>query len=542
MCLSGSSLYADVPRGTLSAYELKKKPNSYFLEMGRNALAQANKRTEQHLWWCPDGGCVIKGTPKDKLYVPSPTGLIAHLDNSFVRLEMGPYGSGKTTWAIMEIIRRTCSMPAWHNGRRRAKWAVVRNTSGELHSTTLKSWLAWCDELGDVSKRQKPILNYEHTFNDGHGVVELELIFLALDRPDDVRKVKSLEVTGVYLNELSELPAEALSHFKGRLNGRYPSKEFCREPYWSGIIADTNPPDEDHWIYKDFYDKTVDGYKLFRQPPAMKKEDGVWVPNPGAENLNFLSHDYYTKLSSGQNDEFIKVFCCGEWGTVGTGKRVFPEFNPDLHVVEDLVAEQGGLIHLGWDFGLTPACAVVEITERGQVKLLKEYCGIDIGIRNFAEGVVLPALRRDFPYSKIGVSVGDPAGANRSTINEELCEINELTSIGIPTIPARTNDITPRLDAVRYFLNRMTDGKPSFLLSKKGCPTIRRGLGKDYVYKRLAVSGEERYKEKPDKNMSSHPVDALGYILTEFAGDQIARNKVEKPDPKAFYNPTMRIF
>ena len=136
-----------------------------------------------------------------------------------------------------------CSMPYWSNGRRRARGLVIRNTSGELAtSTTLQTWLQWMGDLGDVTKRRKPLLTYEHAFNDGNGIVELELIFLALDRPDDVRKLKSMEATFAYLNELSELPQNVLSHIKGRVNGRYPSKSFCAEPYWSGILADTNTP------------------------------------------------------------------------------------------------------------------------------------------------------------------------------------------------------------------------------------------------------------------------------------------------------------
>src|SRR6185503_20143949 len=97
---------------------------------------------------------------------------LAHNDDSFVRLIMGPYGSGKSTWCINEIVRRSCNMPHWYKGHiRRSKWAIVRNTSGELYSTTLQTWLAWFGELGDVQKRQKPLLTYFHRFNDGKGVI-----------------------------------------------------------------------------------------------------------------------------------------------------------------------------------------------------------------------------------------------------------------------------------------------------------------------------------------------------------------------------------
>src|SRR5215475_5386383 len=277
-------------------------------------IEQRRKKKYQHQITINDNQLIIHAHDQDKIYVPTNTGRIAHNDNNFVRVIMGPYGSGKSTWALTEIVLRACSMPLWHSGRRRSRWGIVRNTSGELTSTTLASWLSWFDELGDIRKRQKPIMTYEHTFNDGHGIVELELLFIALDRPEDVRKIKSLELTGCYINELSEVPQAALAHMKGRVN-RYPSKAFCSELYWSGIIADTNPPEDDHWIFKDFEQAKYENHKLFKQPPGLIKNDNnQWVRNPDADNAGNLPTNYYEMLAQGQTQEFIKVFCLGEYG------------------------------------------------------------------------------------------------------------------------------------------------------------------------------------------------------------------------------------
>lgn len=485
---------------------------------------------------------IIYASDKERLYIPTATGQLGHDDDSFVRLIMGPYGSGKSTWCIHEIVRRTCAMPVWHNGRRRARWAIVRNTSGELQSTTLQTWLAWFGDLGDIHKRQKPLLTYEHTFNDGHGVVELELIFLALDREDDLRKIKSLEVTGAYINELSEVPQGALSHFKGRVNHRYPSRAFCDQPYWSGIIADTNPPDVDHWLYKDFELKSLDSYKLFKQPPGLiKNADDIWIQNTHCDNYNNLAADYYTKLAEGQSEDFIKVYCLGDYGSVGFGKKVYPEYNDDVHSVARIAAIQGDPIHLGWDFGLTPACVVCQISPRGQLRILKEYTSEDMGIRTFARNVVLPGLQKDFPYNKIGISRGDPSGMAGDAIMEELSCIGELNSLGIDTAPAMSNDLEPRIGSVRYFMNTMIDGQPAYILSREGCPMLRRGKTKDYVYKRLSVGGEERYRDIPHKNAASHPADAEQYIAMEFAADRILSQKAPREEVD-MYNPVLRIF
>ncbi len=504
-------------------------------------IEESRRRGTQRQITLTDQRMVIHASDQDKIYVPTETGRVAHLDDSFVRVIMGPYGSGKSTWAATEIVKRACAMPIWHNGRRRSRWGIVRNTSGELSTTTLATWLAWFEELGDIRKRQKPIMTYEHTFNDGHGVVELELLFIALDRPEDVRKIKSLELTGCYINELSEVPKAALAHMKGRVN-RYPSKAFCHEPYWSGIIADTNPPEDDHWIFKDFEEQAFDHHVLFKQPPGLiKNDDDKWVRNPLADNASHLPDNYYEMLAEGQSQEFIKVFCLGEYGSVGFGKRVYPEFNPDFHAVEALTAVQGEELILGWDFGLTPACVVMQLSARGQLLILQEYVGDGMGIRTFADSIVVPRLLKDFPYCKVGdLSIADPAGSARDQIIEEMSCIGELNSLGIPTRAARTNDIDPRIGSVKYFLNKMVDGKPGLLLDRRKCPTLFKGFVKDYVFARVAVSGEERYKDKPNKNMASHPMDALGYACLEIASDRIALDKMGDKPVVDMYNPVFR--
>ena len=507
----------------------------------RDYIANVERRAKCAITFEPSR-TIIHASDKDKLYIPTATGQLAHDDDSFVRLIMGPYGSGKSTWCVNEIVRRAASMPRWYKGRRRSRWAIVRNTSGELQSTTLQTWLAWMGDLGDVKRRQKPLLTYEYTFNDGTGVIELELIFIALDREEDLRKIKSLEVTGCYINELSEVPQGALAHFKGRVNHRYPSRSFCDAPYWSGIICDTNPPDEDHWIYKDFETASLESYKIFKQPPGLIRDDnGKWQPNPACDNYDNLAHDYYTKLAEGQTEDFVKVYCLGQYGSVGFGKRVYPEYNDDLHSLPKITAIQGTPIHLGWDFGLTPACIVIQQSPRGQIRVLKEYVAENMGIRTFAKNIVIPSLQRDFPYCKIGISRGDPAGMAGDAIMEELSCIGELNSLGVDTAPARTNDLEPRIGAVRYFLNTMIDGQPAMVVSREGCPTFRKGFIKNYCYKRVSVSGEERYREVPDKNSASHPHDAAHYIFMEFAADSILAQKapVEKID---MFNPVLRIF
>ena len=64
-----------------------------------------------------------------------------------------------------------------------------------------------------------------------------------------------------------------------------------------------------------------------------------------------------------------------------------------------------------------------------------------------------------------------------------------------------------------FILNRMVDGLPGFVLSPT-CKVLRKGFAGGYHYRRVKVTGDERYHDKPDKNAFSHPHDALQYLLS----------------------------
>ena len=182
---------------------------------------------------------------------------------------------------------------------------------------------------------------------------------------------------------------------------------------------------------------------------------------------------------------------------------------------------------------------MAQVSARGQVRLLKEFVGVDIGLRSFTESIVIPEIEKLFPYCKIGSCTADPSGNARDQILDEMSCISELNSLGIKTEAARTNDLEPRIAAVRYFLNRMIDGKPAIILSKKGCPVLYNAFVKDYYYKRVAVSGEERFKDKPDKNMASHISDATQYLCLSLSSDNILQHKQEVSNVD-MYNPVFR--
>lgn len=484
-------------------------------------------------------------------YKAEPTASKFHRSDAFVRGLRGPIGTGKSVTCCMEMIRRAREQAPFE-GVRRTRWAAIRNTYPELKSTTIKTWQDWSDA---PVKWDSPISSmFTRKLGDGT-MVEMEVLFMSLDRPDDVKKLKSLDLTGVWLNEASELAKAVLDMATGRV-GRYPSK-VQGGATWSGVILDTNSPDDDHWYYdlaekptpeelaqrEDLVRQLVEIgqmrpgqllYEWFAQPGALIKVGDRYEPNPAAENVanHTLGYGYWLRQIAGKNEEWIKVFVLGQYGSVHDGKPVYPEWNDTLHC-KPINPLQGVPLDIGFDFGLTPAAVITQVDPRGRLLVLDELCGEDMAVRQFLQDVLIPQLIKVYPQwwnKRAGKDAmircfGDPAGNQKAQTDEKTC-FQEVRNAGlqIRAPQDKSNSFPARRSAVAWFLSKLTGGQPAMLLDPC-CGVLRKGFNGGYKYRRIQVTGEERYTEEPAKNKYSHPHDALQYVALESGGLQATMPK-----------------
>jgi hypothetical protein len=67
----------------------------------------------------------------------------------------------------------------------------------------------------------------------------------------------------------------------------------------------------------------------------------------------------------------------------------------------------------------------------------------------------------------------------------------------------------------------LTCGKPQLQISPR-CELLRKGFMGRYQYRRVKVSGSaERYHDEPEKDVYSHPHDALQYVATQVFGNAV---------------------
>ncbi len=482
-------------------------------------------------------------------YKAETTGKAFHRSKKLVRGIRGAIGSGKSVMCVLELLLLAQNQPPNAQGIRKSRWGCIRNTYPELKSTVIKTFQDWIPDSICPIKYDAPISGkLTMPLADGT-TVEAEFAFLALDKPKDVSKLMSFEFTGIWVNEAQFVELNIIREALSRC-GRYPRlaeyegtgllpddfdpslpkysdkkhKDYTEvEVYWSGIIMDTNSPDDSHWWYDLEQQNTPEGWEFFIQPGALIKERGKYIPNPLAENVRNhpKGFQYWLDLIPGNDENWIRSRVENKYATVSAGKPIYKDqFNEFIHIAKDeLMPMRKHPIAMGFDFGLTPSCIIGQIMPTGQLRIIDELVAERMGLDNFLKEVIIPHLKANYPHHKReNIQVfGDPAGVAASDTDERTC-FQSLWEQHFEAEPASTNKPITRWDSVRWFLSRLTAGQPAFLLSPT-CKILKKGFISGYHFKQLNVSGETRYQEKADKNSYSHPHDALQYLCLGVKGE-----------------------
>ena len=453
-------------------------------------------------------------TPTDRNinYVPAgPTIEAFHKSEAFFRGLKGPIGSSKSVACTIEILRRAQMQSPGPDGIRRTRWAIIRTSYPELRSTTLKTWTEWVpSDLGKLT-HDSPITH--RIRSEGH---DIEVLFLALDKEEDQRKLLSLELTGAWLNEAREISYDIVKAVTGRV-GRYPSKNLggCD---WSGIVADTNAPDSDSWWYKLAEVDRPEGYVFFNQPPG---------DSPQAENIHNLPKNYYERIKAGKDDDWIKVYVRGQYAFLTEGKAVYPMYRDSTHTAPEPIepVKDIGLI-IGADWGLTPAAVIGQKLPDGRIFILDEFIADNCGYVRFAE-LLVNYMRDYYGDYDVDFCFGDPAGEARSASDERTAFEIMNDSTPWKWKPAPTNDITMRREAVVNALNRMVEGRPGLFVSPKAA-TLRKGFVGSYHYKFIKSGNGAQTFDTPAKNSYSHIHDACQYMICGATGVDVLAKQIRK--------------
>jgi len=425
----------------------------------------------------------------------------------FITLIQGPFGSAKSSTCLMKIIKLANMQTPGPDGVRRVRWAIVRNTYPQLKDTTIKTVLDWLPEkfFGLYNKTDH---NYFITEIPG---LYIELMFRALDRPDHVSNLLSMELTGIWFNEYREIPKEIFEAGQGRV-GRFPAQKDggCT---WFGVLGDTNPPEDGSYYYRLAEEVRPDNLMLYKQPSGL---------SPEAENIDNLPANYYSNLAKGKSTEWVNVYIHGRYGFIPAGEPVTPEYNPELHrSKEPLDVLVRARAFRAYDGGLNPTCHVGQIAPSGQIRIYKTFRGENIGMEQLIDTMLIPYLSREFKDKKVEdwMDVGDPSLANREQSNADSSAAKviekKLRRFGCTGLIEGVDLGGRRIIGRSEGLNKMIGGRPWVILDPSNI-ILHKALNGGWHYPDTATG--KALKDKPLKDIHSHPGDAFSYLMAELLG------------------------
>lgn len=443
-------------------------------------------------------------------YTAPPTVAAWMKSESFTRWLLGPVGSGKTTGVLFEILRRASQQAPGPDGLRRTRFAIVRNTLQQLRQTVLKDIEAWLS----------PIVRFKVTDNTvtiAAGDIRSEWFLIPLDDPLDQKRLLSMQLTGCWISEFSEVDPQLVPAIAGRC-GRYPSAAQGGAS-WFGIVGDSNMPSiGSEWHRLLELDRPGD-WDVHIQPGGT---------DPAAENIEWLTQTpdtlrlpldhpdrlaqgrtYYERLQGQHSADWVQRYVHAQYGEDPSGTAVFRStFKRPRHVSPTpLSPSVGHTLFVGQDFGRNPCSMICQMSHKGQFLVLEEVMAQDMGLELHVTRNLRPRLM-DPRYQGLPVAlIGDPAGGARDSLYEENC-FDLLRRHGFSAYKAPTNDIDPRIRGVEALLLQH-DG---ILIDGTRCPMLVRALSGSYRY---GKTKDGKSKPVPDK---SHPwsdlADALQYACS----------------------------
>lgn len=457
--------------------------------------------------------------------------------NAFIAGMRGPIGSGKSVASVVKLIINARGQRRGPDGWIRRRTAIFRNTVPDLKTTTIPTWHQWVpQEAGhwvDSGPTRHEIVDHTNRF-------AWDVWFVGLDKPKDVKKVLSMELSDAWFNEARFAPKAIIDALSGRV-GRYPSVRDggCDN---AQILLDTNSPDTDHWWYvlaerdestpkgKEIWESTRKAEEELRVAGILTKGQRLFeffaqpsAESPHAENLPNLRPGYYAFAKAGKSEDYIKVYIRNEYGFVVDGKPVYDQYRDLIHC-KPFELVRGLPLSIGLDFGLTPAAIIGQQLLNGAWRSRYELVATNLGVKRFGEQLK-NFLERTVPGFEYRNITGDPAGEQRDA--EERTVFKILEAAGIYAKPAPTNEFSLRADAVNTSFGRLIDGEPGLIIHPD-CAVTRKGCIGGYACKRTWSGTMEKFSSEPDKNEYSHPCEALQYKLLGGGEHRVVLGKTKR--------------
>jgi hypothetical protein len=425
---------------------------------------------------------------------------------------MGPVGSGKTTCSIWKMPAFALRMPPCKDGVIRCRGVVTHENFRALYNTGLESIFQFFpkDFPGATFEggQDRPF-KFTIRFRTPKGrAIQLILDGMGIGEQEVETKMRGWQGNFGWNVEADLSPRKIAPFVYSRVvQGRYPGRANLAEfdaKIPASVWGDLNPPLISHPIFEDFVEKPREGYLLRRQPSGLSDQ---------AENRKYASREGYEAMAKTLPADEVRRFVHGEFGLVGDGALVYPEYDFSIHCAKEPLQPLDLPLRLGADAGGSPAAILAQYTPKGHMRWLDELCTEPgTGIGRFCE-YMIDLLQSKYRGLRIEFGWGDPSafyGADRQ--RGELSFMETLgKALNINILPTMTNEPRARQESVAFFLRRRldADGVPFF----QHCPkmkAIQKGFQGGFVIELNPHDTAQGIRFR--KNPVSHPHEAGQYV------------------------------
>ncbi len=205
------------------------------------------------------------------------------------------------------------------------------------------------------------------------------ILFRGLDDPEKIKSIK--DITGVWIEEASELKKQDFEQLRLRLRGKHLKN-------YKQIMLTFNPISDQHWLKKRFFD-TID-------------EDAKVLKTTYLDN-DFIDEEYKQDIEKFKdtNPSYYRVYALGEWGTLEGA--IYPSYEVVAELPKYFEFES-----LGLDFGYNHPQALVHVCVDGKNAFIDEV----YYERNKENGAMIEWVEKNRPDLKRVQCYADSARAD----------------------------------------------------------------------------------------------------------------------------------
>ena len=413
------------------------------------------------------------------------------------------------------------------------RMAVARLTLKSLRETTWSTLYRLLISWG-LKENINFVINNQFGYLDFWNGSRIQMVELSPSLKDpDYNSLGSLEITGAFIDELSDISEKAATVLASRI------RFMVADTFVVGKIAQSTNPCQT-WV-RSTYVQDDDGNRV-RLPKGYRYIPFTVFDNPD-EKFRMV---YFNKLRKIKDKATRERLTYGNWDFVESNKMAaYWNFNGDVHLIQGLKESKYNPMMpliVSMDFNVSPYMSGLPIQIdylSKHVYVYPEYVGRPDMKQNNTPSFSEMLARNLLHDRHIGgvILTGDPAGAARSTQTKE--GVNNFTIMRDVLSDYHINSKTelfnkqPAHVTRLEFVNELFGGFEGWrIFIDLRC----RRLTEDMVYQRKNPDGTKEKKrvmlETGDKaEKYGHMSDCLDYALTYFLSDAYAKYKNGSSEP-----------